>query len=161
MIGQVRIVFFEIMNLPTNFAYNEYINHALDGCTLKIAKNTLSTWISLLVVGASVELSGSSDIFLGVSASSFYSFVFSGVLLLGLDLGILVSVVWARESILAKLGATLDSYRQLDLVRGKWPAAESYSDVRVMLKAIEQQVPAQLNHHPHSQPAHLRPTHSP
>lgn len=44
----VRLTFLDIMNLPPSFAYNEYVNHCLDTTTLKIAKNTWTTWVFLL-----------------------------------------------------------------------------------------------------------------
>jgi hypothetical protein len=44
----VRITFLQIMNLPTNFAYNEYVNHCLDSTTLKMANNTWLTWTVLM-----------------------------------------------------------------------------------------------------------------
>jgi len=136
----VRIKFLEIMNLPTNFAYNEYVNHALDETTLKIATNTWVTWLSLILLILLAAQVDQDAFFMGTNQRGYYNFLAMGLLLVLVHLGLYGVVSWQSERLMQKLGAKGDVEQEFKVVKDLWPEQEAWHDIHGELRDIEQKV---------------------
>jgi len=116
----VRIMFLEIMNLPSHFAYNEYINHALDTTTLKMSNNTWYTWLTLILVIQGAAYTGTQGLFMGIEESSYRYFMLYGLFLVIWNCMLLVVVDWTKDGLLRKLGGSRNIEVELDNLQKKW-----------------------------------------
>lgn len=143
----VRITFCELMNLPPNFAYSEYVNNALDRTTIKIASCTSMSWATLVVFIISVAHLDSGGLFFGTKEDNFWWFGAFGSFLMIMNVLMLVAITLAKNNVLHKIGGHTDANLCLISLKEKTNAEEQVAFNLERLKEREREMTREKKQH--------------
>jgi hypothetical protein len=140
-VNLVRITFLEVMSLPTDFSYNEYINHCLDATTIKIAHNTPMTWCALVVFIQVIIRFVNHKIIMGYNFDDFRNFIVFGICIIVINVFLLAVSLYAKSAVLEKLGGTSDIEASFKTLKSKWhDDPQNIEDIHILLRNAEQKV---------------------